>query len=125
MIISMGTDLCDKSRIAQVLERRGSAFAQRILTPSEYDRYIHRADRCDFLARRFAAKEAAAKALGLGIGRGISWQQIEIKNNDLGAPELTLSDAALLRFEALGATRSHITISDEKSHALAFVIFES
>ncbi len=125
MILAMGTDLCDKSRIYAVVERRGEAFAKRILTVNEYERYRVRGDRIDFLARRFAAKEAIAKALGVGIGRGIGWQQMEIMNNTLGAPQIKLLGAARERFDELGAVRAHITMSDEKSHAIAFVVFEN
>jgi len=124
MIVSIGSDICDKSRIEKAVAKLGDKFAQRILCPSEFAVYQGRADRVDYLARRFAAKEACVKALGLGIGRGIGWQQMEINNNEFGAPCLRLSGAAKERFDVMGAQTAHISLSDEKGLALAFVVFE-
>jgi len=124
MIVSIGSDICDKSRIEKAVNKLGDRFAQRILCPSEFAVYQDRADRIDYLARRFAAKEACVKALGLGIGRGIGWQQMEIANNEFGAPFLVLNGAAQERFEEIGAQTAHITLSDERNLALAFVVFE-
>jgi holo-[acyl-carrier protein] synthase len=78
-----------------------------------------------WLAKRFAAKEAASKALGTGIGEGVSWKHIEVLNDALGAPTLSLSEAALARAHALQATRWHVSLSDERGCALAFVILET
>ncbi|MEC9333978.1 MAG: holo-ACP synthase, partial [Pseudomonadota bacterium] len=78
-----------------------------------------------FLAKRFAAKEAAVKALGTGIGNGISWQHIEVRNNDLGAPELHFSGEFAAMCKNRGITRSVVSISDEQHYAVATVILES
>ncbi|MFT5790566.1 MAG: holo-[acyl-carrier protein] synthase, partial [Shewanella sp.] len=78
-----------------------------------------------YLAKRFAAKEAAAKALGTGIGRGVSFQHIEISNNDNGAPIVTFNLGAAERLAFLGGTRGHLSIADEKHYATATVILES
>jgi holo-[acyl-carrier protein] synthase len=75
-----------------------------------------------FLAKRFAAKEAAAKALGTGIGRGISWQHMHIEHDEMGAPLLIFSGAAAQRQADLGSQIAHISIADELDQALAFVV---
>lgn len=123
MIVSIGTDICQKSRINAALGRLGDAFAKRILTQDEFSIFQQRGDKDDYLCRRFAAKEAVAKALGTGIGRGLSWQHINIANNEFGAPMVELKDFAKARFESLGANECHISISDEKEYAIAFVVF--
>lgn len=122
MVMAIGTDIVSTARIQAALERTGRKFAQRILTEFEmtqFDVAIHKAA---FLAKRFAAKEAAAKALGTGIGRGISWQQMHIEHDELGAPLLILSGAAAQRQTDLGSQRAHISIADELDQALAFVV---
>ena len=78
-----------------------------------------------FLAKRFAAKEAAVKALGTGIGNGISWQHIEVTNDELGAPHLRFSGEFASRCEARGITRAVVSISDEQHYAVATVILET
>ena len=77
------------------------------------------------MAKRFAAKEAAVKALGTGIGNGISWQHIEVRNNDLGAPELHFSGEFAAMCKNRGITRSVVSISDEQHYAVATVILET
>lgn len=77
-----------------------------------------------YLAKRFAVKEAMVKALGTGIGNGVSWQHIEVKNNELGAPFLHLSGEVKRLCEQRGITRSFVSISDERHYAVATVILE-
>lgn len=127
MIVGMGNDLASIDRIERVLERQGLAFAERILTTNELARFGQFSKpraKAAFLAKRFAAKEAASKALGTGIAEGVSFQHFEVNNNAKGAPELTLTEVALEKFNALGACRCHITLSDEREYAQAFVIYE-
>ena len=94
MIGGIGTDIIQISRVEATLGRLGDRFAQRILRPIEFARFQNHGSPARFLAKRFAAKEAAAKALGTGIGRGLSWQHIEIASNENGAPELLFFDFA-------------------------------
>jgi len=124
MILGIGTDIVKVSRIAASLERKGDTFARRILTPSEFERFRRSRVPAAFLAKRFAAKEAASKAFGTGIGR-ISWQDLEVINNEDGAPKLRCHGNAMARMRELGATHVHISLADEEDAALAFVIISA
>ena len=121
MTIAIGTDIVEIKRIADALERQGDKFVQRILTASEIEEYQARGNSVAFLAKRFAAKEAIAKALGTGIGRGISFQQLVTSNNLEGAPEVELQDTAAQRLKEIGGTKVLLSLSDEKNYALAYV----
>ena len=121
MIIAIGTDIVDIQRIADSIERQGDKFVQRILTQSEISEYQARGHSVSFLAKRFAAKEAIAKALGTGIGRGISFQHMIISNNAEGAPQVELQDNAAERLNQLDGTNVLLSLSDEKNYAIAFV----
>lgn len=124
MIVGLGTDIVEIERIeAQCL--KSSRLAERVLTPNEMQLFENHLHPARFLAKRFAAKEAAVKALGTGIGNGISWQHIEIQNNDLGQPYLIFTDAFAMHCEQRGVTNSAVSISDEKHYAVATVILES
>jgi holo-[acyl-carrier protein] synthase len=121
MTIAIGTDIVEIQRIASALERQGDKFVQRILTESEIVEYQARGNSVAFLAKRFAAKEAIAKALGTGIGRGISFQHMIVSNNSEGAPQVELQDNAAERLKQLGGTNVLLSLSDEKNYALAYV----
>ena len=121
MTIAIGTDIVEIQRIASALERQGDKFVQRILTKSERVEYQARGNPVAFLAKRFAAKEAIAKALGTGIGRGISFQQLIVSNNLDGAPQVELQANAAERLKQLGGSKVLLSLSDEKSYALAYV----
>jgi holo-[acyl-carrier protein] synthase len=121
MTIAIGTDIIDIQRIADAVERQGDKFVQRILTQSEISEYQARSYSVSFLAKRFAAKEAIAKALGTGIGRGISFQHMIISNNAEGAPQVELQDNAAERLNQLDGTNVLLSLSDEKNYALAYV----
>ena len=121
MTIAIGTDIVEIQRIASALERQGDKFVQRILTKSEIVEYQARGNSVVFLAKRFAAKEAIAKALGTGIGRGISFQQLIVSNNSDGAPQVELQANAAERLKQLGGSKVLLSLSDEKSYALAYV----
>ena len=121
MTIAIGTDIVEIQRIASTLERQGDKFVQRILTKSEIVEYQARGNSVAFLAKRFAAKEAIAKALGTGIGRGISFQQLIVSNNSDGAPQVELQANAAERLKQLGGSKVLLSLSDEKSYALAYV----
>ncbi|MGB0894771.1 MAG: holo-ACP synthase [Parashewanella sp.] len=121
-IVGLGTDIVEIARIEQRLTKNGDKLAKRILTGAELVIFQQHAQPARFLAKRFAAKEAASKALGTGIGRGVSFQHIHISNNESGAPEIVLTDGALQRLTQLGGSHVHISIADEVHYAMATVV---
>ncbi|MBD3816046.1 MAG: holo-ACP synthase [Halothiobacillus sp.] len=126
MILGIGTDLVEIERLAQSYARHGDRLVHRILGVSE--RVAAPASDSPrftaWLAKRFAAKEAAVKALGTGFSGGISLHDIQTIHNARGAPELIFGGLAQQRLDEIGAVRVHLSISDERSHALAFVVIE-
>ncbi|BBD07611.1 holo-[acyl-carrier-protein] synthase [Desulfovibrio ferrophilus] len=123
MIIGLGIDIVEVDRIEHSLERFGDRFVKRILTPAEID--IIRGDKVRFVAVRFAAKEAASKALGTGIAQGVGFQGMEILRDSLGKPILTFTDGAALRCQELGATHAHISLTHGRDTAAAVVVLEN
>ena len=117
MITGIGTDLVSIKRIKEIFYSHGERFVKRILTGSEVEKYSSKSEveKINYLAKRFAAKEAISKALGTGIGN-LSFHDIEIKNLNSGKPTVHVK-----KFENL---RIHLSISDEKDFALAFAIAE-
>lgn len=122
-IKGLGTDIVEIARVAEAVTA-SDRLAKRVLTENEMKRYQEQKDKARYLAKRWAAKEAAAKALGTGIGRGISFQHFETSNNELGAPKLTLSAAAALLAQEKSISNIHISISDEVNYAVATVIYD-
>lgn len=122
MIQGIGVDLVEVSRVSGVIDRHGERFLRRIYTPMELEK-VH-GTRAQYLAARFAAKEAAFKALGTGWGAGVRWVDVEVDNLPSGQPILNLHGRARERAEALGADRYHISISHTAEYALAQVILE-
>ena len=120
-VIGLGTDIVEIARLGQDANRLNK-LAKRILTGEELAAFEQHSYPERFLAKRFAAKEAAVKALGTGIGNGVSWQHMEISNSSLGAPSLQLSGEAKSRAVQLGATDIHLSIADEQHYAVATVI---
>lgn len=125
MIISTGIDLIEISRIEEVFERRGDRFRLRVFTPSEIEYCERLQSRLESYAARFAAKEAAMKALGTGWAEGVGWKDIEVVREPDGVPRLELRGRALERFRELGAARSHLSLAHSRDMAMAQVIFES
>ena len=125
MIVGIGTDLVEISRIRKIHERFGERLADRLLGQLELEGFTSCPDPAAFLAKRFAAKEAAAKALGTGFQQGLSWADIQVCHSALGQPQLCWAGRALERLHTLGVqVQSHISIADERGHALAFVVLE-
>jgi holo-[acyl-carrier protein] synthase len=124
-ILGLGTDIAEIERVEKALNRTGVAFARRILTEFEMERFLTLHSQAKFLAKRFAAKEAASKALGTGIATGVSFQDFTITNNALGKPELTLTGKAAQIALDMGVQHIHLSISDERHYAVATVILES
>ncbi|MEZ8193312.1 holo-ACP synthase [Vibrio cortegadensis] len=124
-IVGLGTDIAEIERVEKALARSGDAFARRILAESEYQTFQQLKQQGRFLAKRFAAKEAASKALGTGIAHGVTFHDFIISNNEHGKPVLTLQNKALEIAQAQQVTSSHLSISDERHYAVATVVFES
>lgn len=122
MIIGLGIDIVDLERIARLHARFGTRFLARILAPVELANRPARL--IPWLGSRFAAKEAAAKALGTGFSQGITPTMIATVNDDLGKPSLILRGQAELRACALGVGRIHLSLSHERLCAVAVVILE-
>ena len=129
MILGIGSDLCDIRRIERALERFGERFTNRIFTPGERARSDRRAARAESYARRFAAKEACAKALGTGMRAGVFWRDMEVVNLPGGRPTMRLSGGALARLRALTPpgleAMVHVSLTDDPPLAQAFVVIEA
>jgi holo-[acyl-carrier protein] synthase len=124
MIAGVGTDIVQIVRIQQSVEKFGLDFARRILTDAECDEYQQSKQPAHFLAKRFAIKEAAAKALGTGFQQGVSWQHIQVAHNALGAPQLLFSGKAAELIDEQRIQTSHVSVADEHDYVVAFVILE-
>ena len=129
MIVGIGTDLCDINRVAQSLERFGERFVHRCFTEVERRRSDARAGRAASYAKRFAAKEACAKALGTGIRDGVAWRDMGVVNLPSGKPTMALTGGAARRLAALMPPGHepliHLAITDEHTLAQAFVVIEA
>ncbi len=121
-MIAIGTDILRISRVEDVVARLGDRFVARILTPVEQDEYRASQQPNRLLAKRFAAKEAIAKALGTGIGRGVSWQDIVIGHDAFGAPQVILSGGALRVATDRGSARVELSLADEAEYVVAFAV---
>jgi len=122
-IIGVGTDIVAIQRIQAIWDRFGMAFPKRILSPIELSHWEKVKDPVAFLAKRYAAKEAAAKALGTGFRpEGVLLTDISVVNNALGRPQLVLSGGAKREWERQAVAESHLSLADEKEFAVAFVI---
>ncbi len=129
MILGIGSDLCDIRRIEKTLARNGERFTHRVFTDGERARCDRRSARAPGYARRFAAKEACAKALGTGLNQGVFWRDMEVVNLPSGQPTLKLTGGAAARLMAMlptgHAAHLHVTLTDEPPLAQAFVIIEA
>lgn len=127
MIYGIGTDIVEIDRIAHILDKNPEAFIKRILNQHEQDLYRNRAGTrsgASYVAKRFAAKEAFAKALGTGIGRVVGFQDLTIRSNDLGKPHFHVSEKLRLYLVSNNIKQAHLSLSDEKNQAIAFVVIE-
>jgi holo-[acyl-carrier protein] synthase len=124
MIVGIGVDIAETERFERIYARFGSRIARRILTDKELAEFNRRQQPASFLAKRFAAKEAAAKALGTGFGEIVSYKSIEVENDKSGKPILNLSGGALRLASQKQVTNLFISLSDEKHYAVAMVVLE-
>src|SRR5215813_8859371 len=129
MIIGIGSDLCDVRRIERVIDRYGERFLARIFTATERARAERRANRFETYAKRFAAKEACAKALGTGLRGGVFWRDMGVVNLPSGRPTMRLTGGALARLKAITAAgceaRIDVTVTDEGPMAQAVVVISA
>lgn len=123
-ILGIGTDIIECLRIAQMIERHGELFIRRVYTDHEIAYCSTKKSATQHYAGRWAAKEAVLKALGTGWRRGISWRDIEVRNQASGAPTIALRGGAREVFEESGIRNMHISISHCRSHATAYAIAE-
>ena len=129
MILGIGSDITDVRRIAAVIERHGDRFIDRIFTPVERTRAERKRNRIETYAKRFAAKEACAKALGTGFRAGVWWRDLGVVNLSSGRPTMELTGGAKRRLQALTPpgfeARIDLTITDEGPTAQALVIISA
>lgn len=123
-ILGLGTDIVEIRRMEKALERTGNDFAQRILTDDEYSEFLQTKHPSRFLAKRFAVKEAASKALGTGIACGVTLHDFSVVHDSLGKPLLIVEKKAKEILKERGMTSTFLSISDEKKYCVATVIFE-
>jgi holo-[acyl-carrier protein] synthase len=129
MILGIGSDISDARRIAKVLERHGDRFIDRVFTPVERAKAEKRRNRIETYAKRFAAKEACAKALGTGLRAGVWWRDMGVVNLPSGRPTMELTGGAKRRLQAITPkgyeARIDLTITDEGPMAHAFVVISA
>jgi len=122
MIFGIGTDIVRVARMQRNLDRYGERFAARILGPDELDAFHHNSRPANFLARRFAAKEAAAKAMGTGFAGGLALRHITVTHEPGGRPVLACMGRAADFLQQHAITETHLSLSDEAEYAIAYVI---
>jgi holo-[acyl-carrier protein] synthase len=129
VIIGIGSDLADIRRIERTLERFGERFISRVFTEVERAKSERRRERVASYAKRWAAKEACAKALGTGLRMGVAWREMGVVNLSSGQPTMQISGGAAVRLHALMPPglqpRIHVTITDDHPWAQAFVVIEA
>lgn len=129
MIIGLGSDLIDIRRIEKTLERHGARFIDRVFTPIEQAKSDRRQQRAASYAKRFAAKEACAKALGTGLSQGVFWRDMGVVNLPSGKPTMQLTGGAAAQLARIlppcHRAAIHLTITDDFPLAQAFVIIEA
>jgi holo-[acyl-carrier protein] synthase len=124
MIVGIGLDIIEVDRIRDVHLRHKDRFTRRVLTDAEYAYVSKFKDPAERLAGRWAAKEAAFKALGTGLAEGMRWRDVEVVRAPSGKPDIQFHGEALRRFKELGATLCHLTITHGNNLAVAQVILE-
>ena len=124
MILGIGTDLVEIGRIELALERWGDRFARKVLVPRELARFAEHRKPAAYLAKRFAAKEAFSKAMGTGIRAPVNWQAIGVVNHASGRPYLELAAPLAALVERRGIRSVHVSLTDERGMAAAFVVLE-
>jgi len=122
MIKGVGTDLVEVARIERSLAQHGERFAQRILSEKEFEGFKESKRPVDYVAKRFAVKEAVSKALGTGFSAGVSWQDIELEHLESGQPYAVLHGKAKAKLEEFGVQGVFVSLSDEAGLVSAFAV---
>ena len=124
MILGIGIDIIDIRRIRKIIDKYGFKFKRRCFSFSEIEKSESRRNSIESYAKRYAAKEACAKALGTGLARGVYWKDIEVRNNEFGKPYIILHKNALNILKSICSNKAKIevSLSDEKNYAIANVI---
>ena len=125
MIVGTGIDITEVERIRATIERFGRRFLERVFTPQEIRYCESKANKAERYAGRFAAKEAAMKAIGTGWSRGVTWQDVEVKRAPGGRPTMAFHGRAAEFAQKLGAVQAHLSITHTEQQAMAQVILES
>ncbi len=125
MIFGIGTDIVEYARIETMWARYGNRFAERVLSRSEFSEYQASSDPARFLAKRFAAKEAFAKAVGSGLRVPVSLRRISVTHDGLGKPVLQFDEVLRGHLAQLGISGHHLSVSDERNTVVAFVVLET
>ncbi|MEO8333185.1 MAG: holo-ACP synthase [Gallionella sp.] len=125
MIFGIGTDIVELERFERMFARYGSRFAERILSGRELTEFRPHANPARYLAKRFAAKEAFAKAVGSGLRAPVSLRRISITHDGLGKPVLQFDEVLRNHLVQLGVNGHHLSVSDERSMIVAFVVLET
>ncbi len=124
MIYGVGTDLVDIERVKKILSKNRDGFVKRVLSEHEQALFANKADSAAYFAKRFAAKEAFAKALGTGIGLVVGFQDLTVRNNENGKPYFIPSEKLRQYLAEKNIKHAHLSISDESENAIAFVVLE-
>ncbi|MHC1726559.1 MAG: holo-ACP synthase [Syntrophobacteraceae bacterium] len=124
-VYGVGIDLVKVDRLASLVERWGERFETRVFTEAEREYCSRRKNRVPCLAMRFAAKEAFVKALGLGLRSPVLWQDVEVRGNELGRPEIVLSARALHYCTEAGIRSWHLSLTDDGDYGAAVVVIET
>jgi len=124
LIVGIGIDVLEISRLRRSLAEHGTRFTSRVFTPAEREFCLSRSDPAPHFAARFAAKEALFKAIGTGWAKGVRWQDVEVRRDGARPPDLHLSGEAARRCRTLGVSAVHISLSHSENTAVAAVILE-
>ena len=124
MIYGVGTDIINIERVEHILSKNKDGFVRRVLSDHEQLLFANKGNSAAYCAKRFAAKEAFAKALGTGIGKIVSFQDLTIRNNDNGKLYFIPSEKLRLYLVSQNIKQAHLSLSDEKLNAVAFVVLE-
>ena len=124
MIVGIGVDTVQVRRIREALNRHGVRFAEKLLTPLELQRFNAHGQPARYLAKRFAVKEAFSKAMGTGIRNPVTWRKIGTAHDENVAPTIAMHPDLQAFAQARGVTHTHVSVTDEEHHAVAFVVLE-
>lgn len=119
-MLGIGVDMIEVARISKALARNGDKFARRILSFEEQEDFLKSSDPDNFLAKRFAVKEAVAKALGTGFANGVSWADITLSHDELGKPLVSLQGGASEQLRRMGGSKALVSLSDEAGFVIAY-----